>query len=1175
VRPGARGRIGLTGVHFLADHGETDRTDALNLAQINFGKLSTYVTAYVKAHHIRRGGFVAAIAAAAVVFFGLGAFIRLLVGPVSLGPFSDRLSQAMTNALPGLTVRYDQAALEWSREDGRINIVVLGARVFDTDGRIIAQAPKAELALAAGPLLLHGDVELRRIALVGVQLTLLRTRSGEIRLGVEKGHGDSDILKRITDAINAKNSKQSSLQMFAVRNARIAFYDEATGLFLVAPRADMQVQTAGNDLAASLDADIEVSGHPARVVLDVKLPSDAKPASGAISLSGLSLDALGSNAKAFQTLKGLKLTTDMSASFVLTSDNRMRYVDFGIGAAGTVAIRGLIHGPMRVQTIRAVGRYDGFSGRVLLDDLKLRSDGAEAHGRGQIDIRRGQNHRIASARFDIGVDQIAVNMPGFFQQAFKLNSASLRGVWLAATDEFDVERFAIAGGPFSATASGRIVREGDASPAIQAQLSIGALGIRDLLRYWPKMVARGAWEWVDRNMKSGRIGPLVALARISAGAMDAPALPEDSLNVSAPLSGVTMTYFHSLTPMTDVTGQVKLTGDSFAADVAGGKIGSLLLSGGHVVIPQLHADTNVADITVHGQGRLADILRLIDMDPLHYATRFHIDPNTTSGTAGLDIAFKVPTRHDTTDKDIKIGIKSALKDLELSLGDRMRVSRGMLDLSIDNNHLQAVGDVSLFGSRLAVNWNEVFEPARNQLSSHIDVKGSLDDATREAMNFHSGDYLKGTVSASAVLTGQKGQIRHADMTMDVTPATLGVDYLGISKPPGVPGTAVVSATFGPDGIIQAETMKIMGNGISADGSASFDSKGNLTQVRFPQVNAGPANDFSFVMTKSATAGSDILVRGRSLDGSKIGRRGAADVTTPATAKQGEEGSDPFHITARLDHLALRNGVTISPFALDISGFGERPQTMSLAGTMGKGQIGGSIAPGDGGRRITLNADDTGMLLNGLFGFTSLKGGTLVVSATLPGRADAAHRAPAGGPEFQGTATVTNFRIVDQPFLTRLFSAGSLTGIVNLMSGKGIEFSKLILPFSSRNGVISIREARASGGAIGMTADGYLDRPRNQLALKGSLVPIFGVNSILGAIPVLGNLLVSKKGEGVFGMTYSAQGNADEPKISVNPLSMLTPGIFRRIFEGRVPVDAQLSQLPQTPAPAEPAQRQNN
>jgi hypothetical protein len=37
-----------------------------------------------------------------------------------------------------------------------------------------------------------------------------------------------------------------------------------------------------------------------------------------------------------------------------------------------------------------------------------------------------------------------------------------------------------------------------------------------------------------------------------------------------------------------------------------------------------------------------------------------------------------------------------------------------------------------------------------------------------------------------------------------------------------------------------------------------------------------------------------------------------------------------------------------------------------------------------------------------------------------------------------------------------------------------------------------------------------------------------------------------------GTTYSVSGDADEPEISVNPLSMLTPGILRRIFEGRIP-----------------------
>ena len=66
------------------------------------------------------------------------------------------------------------------------------------------------------------------------------------------------------------------------------------------------------------------------------------------------------------------------------------------------------------------------------------------------------------------------------------------------------------------------------------------------------------------------------------------------------------------------------------------------------------------------------------------------------------------------------------------------------------------------------------------------------------------------------------------------------------------------------------------------------------------------------------------------------------------------------------------------------------------------------------------------------------------------------------------------------------------------------------------------------------------------------MPAFGLNSVLGNIPLLGDVLVSKKGEGIFGVTYSATGNADQPAISTNPLSMLTPGILRRIFEGNMP-----------------------
>jgi hypothetical protein len=149
-------------------------------------------------------------------------------------------------------------------------------------------------------------------------------------------------------------------------------------------------------------------------------------------------------------------------------------------------------------------------------------------------------------------------------------------------------------------------------------------------------------------------------------------------------------------------------------------------------------------------------------------------------------------------------------------------------------------------------------------------------------------------------------------------------------------------------------------------------------------------------------------------------------------------------------------------------------------------------------------------------------------------------------------TVKNFQMINQPLISRLFSAGSLTGLGDLMGGTGITLNEWNFPFTSKNNVIGVNGSRAAGPAICATSDGYIDRPHGTLALKGSLVPACGVNSVLSNIPLLGDIIASKKGEGILSATYSATGNMEQPNISTNPLSMLAPGIFRRIFEGHIP-----------------------
>jgi hypothetical protein len=1127
-----------------------------------------FLSRYIKAHHISRAALIGGGILAALLFFIVGAAIRLLVGPVSLGPLGSALPNALAEALPGITVKYDQAAIEWSRDQGKVNLVILGARVFDAEGRIIAQAPEADIDLAAAPLL-EGKAVVRRITLVGVQLTLVRMRDGGLRLGVEKDKDQHDILSRISDAITMRSDKKSSLQAFAVRHARLAFLDEPSGFFLVAPDANFKVSTVGANLTASMDASLEISGHPAHATGEFSIPPNKGPVKGAIALSGLDLRALGSDAKAFASVKRVGLVIDMSASFAVQGVHLVS-ADFGIGAKGTYGIPGLQNGPLKINALQVVGRYDGTTGRILIDDAALDANGARAHLIGRGDLVYDAAGALSRVGFEASADKIALSLPGVLPGPVALRTIAARGSYLVATRDIVVDHAEIGGGPLSLQAQGKVTLVPHKTPAIEVKGSMSGLGVRDLLRFWPYRVGTGARDWIDKNMAAGSLGNVAFEAHMPAGMLDESVLPESALTVTVPLSGAEANYLDGLRHLTQLRGLATLTGDTFRAEIESGRIGPIAVTQGHVVISDLHVPASPGDFTAHIIGSMPDILALVDMKPLNYATRFGIDAATTKGAANVDLSVHMPMRKNLSVNDVGIGVKAAVTGFSIVLGDHARLTNGAVNFDIDNAKLHAFGSTVLADSKLNIDWVEDFRTS-NPVTSIISAKGTLDSGGREALNFPSSSFLKGPTAIAATLTGHRGALLSADMTMDLTPAILNLDVIGLSKPAGFPASARVGATFGPASSIRSETMKITGPGISASGGATFDKDGHLASLSFPAVHFGAANDFSFNLTRSGS-GQDIAIRGRSLDGSKLAGQGS---------KGGNDGGDgrgdmsldgPFHVSAQLDRLMLREGVAITPFSLEVSGTGDRPSAMSLSGSLSKtATISGEIVSTDAGRRMSFSTNDAGLLAKGFLGFSSLKGGRVDLTALLPGKVGEDGQRNAATPDYQGKLLVRDFKVLNQPFLTRLFSAGSLDGMVNLMQGQGIAVDKLDVPFSSKGGVIDVKGAKATGPSIGLTADGYIDRPKNAIALKGTLVPLFGLNSVLGAIPLVGDVLVSKKGEGVFGMTYSIKGNADQPDVGINPLSVLTPGIFRRIFEGKMPNSAQAPSNQQpAPAPQTPA-----
>ncbi|MDO8878971.1 MAG: hypothetical protein Q7V40_23080, partial [Pseudolabrys sp.] len=98
------------------------------------------------------------------------------------------------------------------------------------------------------------------------------------------------------------------------------------------------------------------------------------------------------------------------------------------------------------------------------------------------------------------------------------------------------------------------------------------------------------------------------------------------------------------------------------------------------------------------------------------------------------------------------------------------------------------------------------------------------------------------------------------------------------------------------------------------------------------------------------------------------------------------------------------------------------------------------------------------------------------------------------------------------------------------------------------GRMSVRDGIVRGPQVGATVEGQVDYARDEVHLRGTFVPFYGLNNMfgLGQIPLVG-ILLGGSNEGLVGITYEAVGPPSAPRISVNPVSALAPGLLRKFI----------------------------
>ena len=86
----------------------------------------------------------------------------------------------------------------------------------------------------------------------------------------------------------------------------------------------------------------------------------------------------------------------------------------------------------------------------------------------------------------------------------------------------------------------------------------------------------------------------------------------------------------------------------------------------------------------------------------------------------------------------------------------------------------------------------------------------------------------------------------------------------------------------------------------------------------------------------------------------------------------------------------------------------------------------------------------------------------------------------------------------------------------------------------------------SGNELDLTFVGTFDKAIATVDITCTIIPFASINKAIGNIPLIGDIITGGTGS-LIAATYSLEGPAQKPVTFVNPLSVLSPGILRRIL----------------------------
>ncbi|MGH6931539.1 MAG: DUF3971 domain-containing protein, partial [Dongiaceae bacterium] len=765
----------------------------------------------------------AAMMAGAIILGALAVWRLNQDEPLRLEFLTPYLEQVLTPADGSFRVDIDDTVLTWAGWDRTFDLRASGVHVVAADGKTIAEVPAIALTLSVRALLTHGLIAPTTVEVLGPHVFILRDENGRFQFIQQ------------TDAA----ADQPNIQLSPVIPVLLQTLLDAPD-----PELPTGYLKRANLIGGRLTI-IDRLGHLTWYAPDASayLSRDVNGIGGQVAMT---VERLGDPAK-----MNVSLTYDSAARHLALTGE---FNDVNAAAIG------LMEPSLRVLTglnIKLTGKFS----------TSLNLDG-----------------RLGDTRFDFNGSLGQIVLPNEFNAPLPIRLFAVTGGLDSAGERLTIDEAVLQLDGPRITASGVLsnlrssLRPQSPGMLLEAHGTIDGVPVGELSKYWPRNVGRNPREWVTLNMTAGQVVSAEADLRLRIP-VDSPGDTIVELFEGAmACKGLTVSYLRPMPPVDGIDGKARFTAKEFVADFSTGHVGNVTVQGGQLRILGIGQPDERIEIDSSVDGKLADIMALLDNPRLGYGKKLGVDPASFGGESSTKLSIGFPSVRDVTLDVMTLKVESEIRGGAVGnavLGQDL--TDADLRLKLDKKAMHVEGTAKLADAPVDLAWDENFGKA--EFIRRLSVNAVVSAAHRAALGFDFRPTIDGAIGSEVVYTQlPKGRATVA-LKLDLAPATLSLPMAAWSKATGVPGTATMVVELTDGRAVSITDLTIEAGDLAASGRLDFaDDGATVRAVSLDRLRLG-VTDLHGVVAAFVGDRTDVVVGGGTLDAAPLihgDRSGAAD-----------------------------------------------------------------------------------------------------------------------------------------------------------------------------------------------------------------------------------------------------------------------------------------------------------